>query len=137
MSTLAREAGISKPIQSKSRATDSKFLSNMKANGVYISSNAESNIRSKIINSVLTFSELSDLESDNSNAECTDVTDCQLPEVDLKWMVEKPTEKVFQPSAPILQQYPLPEPRLSRTIRRILFTNLIFHYYLTNGQFKN
>ena len=161
MSTLGREAGISKPICSKPRATVSKFLADMRADGVYISPKSESSIRKEylawirenksnldikknkfleIANTCLTFSDLSDLEPNNSNSEFldvdVDVDDCQLPEVDLKWMVEKPTKKVLQKSAPVPQP-PLPEPSLSRTIRRILVTNFLLYYYLNDGQFKN
>jgi hypothetical protein len=157
MSTLGREAGISKPICSKPRATVSKFLADMRADGVYISPKSESSIRKEylawirenkmnldnkknkfleIVNTCLTFSDLSDLEPNNSNSEFLDVDDCYLPEVDLKWMVEKPTKNVFQKSAPVPQP-PLPEPSLSRTIRRILVTNFLIYYYLNDGQYKN
>jgi hypothetical protein len=129
MSTLGREAGISKPTRVKPSAIASRFLADMKAD-------SGSSIGSKIANTCLTFSDLSDLEPDNSNSEYSYVSECQLPEVDLKWMVEKTTKTIFQPPAPVLQP-PLPEPSLSRTLRRILVTNLIFHYYLTDGQFKN
>ena len=118
MSTLGRESGISKPIRAKSTA-------DMKAD-------SKSSIGSKIANTYLM-----DLEPDDSNAECYNVDDWHLPEVDLKWMVEKPTKKVQFKSQDPISQPPLPEPSLSRTLRRILFTNLIFHYYLTDGKFKN
>jgi hypothetical protein len=157
MSTLGREAGISKTIFSKPRANVSKFLADMRADGVYISPKSESSIRKEylawirenkwnldkkknkfleIANTCLTFSDLSDLEPDNSNSEFLDVDDYQLPEVDLKWMIEKPTINVLQKSETVPQP-PLPEPSLSRTLRRILVTNFLIYYYLNNGQYKN
>jgi hypothetical protein len=158
MSTLGREAGISKPIHSKPRATVSKFIADMRADGVYISPKSESSIRKEylawirenkwnldnkknkfleIANTCLTFSDLSDLEPDNSNSEFLDVDDCQLPEVDLKWMIEKPSKNVLQKSATISQLPTLPEPSISRTLRRILVTNFLIYYYLNDGQYKN
>jgi len=54
----------------------------------------------------------------------------------LKWMIEKPTIKVFQKSATVSQP-PLPEPSLSRTLRQILVNNFLIYYYLNDGQYKN
>jgi hypothetical protein len=47
-----------------------------------------------------------------------------------EWMIEKPAPKKVQIQSPAQVQTSLPEPSLSRTLRRIFFTDLIIKNYL-------
>lgn len=47
-----------------------------------------------------------------------------------EWMVEKPSPKKVQIQSPAQVQTSMPEPSLSRTLRRIFFTDLIIKNYL-------
>jgi hypothetical protein len=79
----------------------------------------------------------SDIEPQTHECSCDfSNTTLDLPEVDLSWMVEKKNKKI-EISLPAPIQPTFSEPSLSRTLRRILFTNFLIHYYLNDGQYKN
>lgn len=79
---------------------------------------------------------LTDLES-ISNEHSTDFSDiqCNLPEVSVKWMIEKEPKKVEIQSHDVIQK-PFKEPNLLRTLKRIYMTDLIIQNYLY-GSYKN
>jgi hypothetical protein len=79
---------------------------------------------------------LSDLDPD-SNEYSSDFSDiqCNLPEVSVKWMIEKVHKKVEIQSHDAIQK-PFKEPTLFRTLHRIYMTDLIIQNYLY-GSYKN
>jgi hypothetical protein len=97
----------------------------------------------EIANTILTisrshdiFDNLSDLDPD-SNEYSSDFSDiqCNLPEVSVKWMIEKVHKKVEIQSHDAIQK-PFKEPTLFRTLHRIYMTDLIIQNYLY-GSYKN
>ena len=140
----ANGACISTKKESNIRRNFNDWITENRKNGIRTSSKDKKKKFLEIANTILTFSrsqsifdDLSDLEPQTHEYSCDfSNTTLDLPEVNLRWMVEKKTKKVeFILPTPI--QQPFPEPSLSRTLRRILFTDFLIHYYLNDGQYKN
>ena len=124
-----------------------KFLSWMslnKKNGLLVTRSEKKKKFHDIVTAILNFSGsqgifnyLSDLEKTHENfVEDSSNRECALPEdARFEWMVEKTPKKV-QFQLPTSLPDSLPEPSLSRTLRRIFVTDLIIQNYVY-GPYKN
>jgi hypothetical protein len=140
----ANGACISAKMESNIRRNFNDWITENRKNSIRTSSEDKKKKILEIATTILNFSrsqsifdDLSDLEPQTHECSCdfSNIT-LDLPEVDLRWMVEKKNKKVeIRLPAPI--QPTFSEPSLSRTLRRILFTNFLIHYYLNDGQYKN